>query len=72
MKVIIERYEGWNTERKEEEYSYEIAELSENLLDCLNEEGRKMSGDYSNYVLSIGWDTEKNMPCLYFDGPWEC
>lgn len=30
------------------------------------------SGNYSNYILAIGWDIEKNQPVVYSDGPWEC
>ena len=30
------------------------------------------SGSYSNYVLSIRWDDEKEMMVVYPDGPWEC
>lgn len=31
-----------------------------------------MSGNYANYVLSIGWDYKHNEIVIDANGPWEC
>lgn len=47
-------------------------ELTPDLINALNREESRRSGDWQNYVLSLYVNKNDNKIHLYFDGPWEC
>ena len=53
-------------------FDEEMHEMSEELVEEMENRCDRMSGSYCSYVVSVCWDEECDCPRFYPDGPWEC